>query len=313
MRFLLLRGLPTIVLCLYRGFSIALYTCSWRLLIPARARPGFGLLFRLRWLGEAVNSLLPIAQVGGDVVRARMLAARTGGATAGAVMVADLGIGIATQALFSIAGVVALATSRGMPHLGRTIALGSLAAVGIAGGLFALLRKGTARLVTTGLRPWRGRLQHSWDALTGTAVSLDAAMREISRRPGALAGATVWHLLGWFSHVGETWFALRIAGVSVSWAVALAIESISLTARAAVFFVPGGLGVQEGSLVYLCESLGVPLEAALVLALLKRVREVVVGLLALAASAAAERVSLARFVSRLRGRGRNAEGGDTHA
>jgi putative membrane protein len=310
MRFLLRRGIPTIVLCAYRGVSIAIYACSWRLLIPAQARPGFPLLFRLRWLGEAINSLLPIAQVGGDVVRARMLAARTGGATAGAAMVADLGIGVGTQALFAIAGVVAFATSRGAPHPTRTIMLGVLGALGVAGLLFLLLRKGTARLLQTGLRPWRGRLQRSWDAMTGTAVSLDAAMRELSRRPRDLAGATGWHLLGWFSHVAETWFALRIAGFPASWTVALAIESLSSTARAAAFFVPGGLGVQEGSVVYLAQMLGVPMEAAVVVALLKRVREVVVGVLGLASWAATERVSLARFTLRLLGRAR---GQDTHA
>src|ERR1700761_9390868 len=49
---------------------------SWRGLVAGRARPSFGAFFVLRWIREGVNALLPVAQLGGAVVRGRLLAQR---------------------------------------------------------------------------------------------------------------------------------------------------------------------------------------------------------------------------------------------
>jgi putative membrane protein len=309
-RVLELRVLPAACLAVYRVFSLALHTGSWRLLIPPGARPRFRRLLRLRWIGEAINSLLPMAQVGGDLARARLLAAsaNVGRPVAGAVMLADLTIGMMTQGVFAVVGLAALAASRTVPHAGQSVAAALAAAVGAGAMLVMLLRGRTLRLFLSGERGprwlvegqrgarWRAR----WQALAGGAAALDEALAEIARRPGDVALAAAWHLAGWMSHAGETWLGLRLIGAPVSWTAAVAIEALSSTARAAAFFVPGGLGVQEGTLVYLCRSVGVPMHAALVLAVLKRAREIVVGALGLASWAAAERVSLGRLISRLR-------------
>ena len=317
-RLLQLRILPVVCLAAYRAFSLALHTGSWRALIPPSGRPRFAHLLRLRWIGEAVNSLLPTAQVGGDLARARLLARRTGRAVAGAAMVADLAIGVITQAMFAIAGLGALAASRTVPHIGQSVAIALALAIAAGALLLLLLRGHTLRLFLSGQRGprwitegrWSARWRARWQALAGGAAALDEALAELARRPGDVALAVLWHLVGWFSHTGETWLGLRLIGAPVSWSAALAIEALSSTARAAAFFVPGGLGVQEGTVVYLCRSVGVPMHAALVLALLKRAREIVVGTLGLASWAAAERVSLARLITWLRTRPRRSYSDD---
>jgi len=48
-------------------------TLGWRAVIDEPGAPRLGRLLKLRWIKEAVNSLLPVAQVGGDLVRARLL------------------------------------------------------------------------------------------------------------------------------------------------------------------------------------------------------------------------------------------------
>ena len=48
--------------------------------------------------------------------------------------------------------------------------------------------------------------------------------------------------------------------------------------RTAGFAIPGSLGVQEGGTVLICGIVGIGPESALELALLKRVREVALGL-----------------------------------
>jgi putative membrane protein len=307
MRPLVLRIMPVACLAAYRVISLALYAASWRLLIPARVRPRFGRLLWLRWIGEAVNSLLPIAQVGGDVVRARLLAVKTGRAAAGAAMVADLAIGVTTQAVFGIAGVAALAASRAVPDVGRWAAIALLLALAAVGALVALLRGRPLRWLLSRLRDPRwlgGRSRERWRALAGGAALLDAALADVARRPGALALASSLHLAGWLSHAGETWLGLELVGAPVSFTAALAIEALSSMARAAAFFIPGGIGVQEGTIVYVCRAVGVPLHAAVTLAVLKRAREIVVGALGGLAWAATGRVSLRRLAARLRERPR---------
>jgi len=294
--------LPILCASAYRPFSLALYTWSWRFLIPAAGRPRFLTLWRLRWIGEAINGLVPAAQIGGDLTRAQLLAARgPGGAAAGAAMVADVAVGTFTQALFGIAGLAALAAigSGVQGRLGKLILVGSL--VTLAGGvaLLGLLRAGGGEFLLARL-PIARRLGTRGKALTDGVASLDAAMKRLARRPRALAAAGIWHLLGWFSQVVETWGVLALCGARVSWSAALAIESLSAAARAAAFFVPGGLGVQEGALFYLCRHLGVPPEPALALGLVKRLREIVVGLPGLVAWAIAERAPLNRLRARLR-------------
>jgi putative membrane protein len=291
--------LPILCAAAYRPVSLALYAWSWRSLIPECTRPGFGALLRWRWIGEAVNSLLPVGQVGGDLARARLLAERgAGGPVAVATMVADLAIGTFTQGLFGLSGLAVLILRRDAGQLRGPIALGLMLAVGAGSALFGVLHRGAARLLA--VVPLGGRLGARWKALSGGIAALDAAMKALARRPGALGRAAIWHLLGWLSQVIETWLVLKLCGASVSWTAALAIESLSSTVRGAAFFIPGGIGVQEGAVVYLCRYLGVPLEQALALAMVKRLREVVVGLPGLVVWAIAERAPLARLGTRIR-------------
>jgi putative membrane protein len=293
--------LPIVCASAYRPFSLALYARSWRFLIPAAGRPRFLTLWRLRWIGEAINGLLPAAQVGGDLTRAQLLAARgTGGAAAGAAMVADVAVGTFTQSLFAIAGLAALAVlgAGAQGRLGKLIVIGSLVTLAAGVALLGLLHAGGGPLLAR-LQVAR-RLGARGKALTDGVAFLDVAMKRLARRPRSLALAALWHLFGWLSQVVETWGVLALCGAGVSWSAALAIESLSAAARAAAFFVPGGLGVQEGAVFYLCRHLGVPPEPALALGLVKRLREIVVGLPGLMAWAIAERAPLGRLRARLR-------------
>ncbi len=67
-------ALPLASASAYRVVPLSLYAISWRLLIAPASRPRSSMLLRLRWIGESVNALLPVAQIGGDVARARLLA-----------------------------------------------------------------------------------------------------------------------------------------------------------------------------------------------------------------------------------------------
>lgn len=75
----------------------------------------------------------------------------------------------------------------------------------------------------------------------------------------------------------EIWFVLRIVGHPIGLAPAVIMESLMQAVRHAVFFVPAGIGVQEGTLIEFGHTLGVSSEMALTVSLAKRVREIVCG------------------------------------
>jgi putative membrane protein len=268
---------PVAVASAYHVVPLVFYAQSWRCLLPRTPRPSFLSLLRLRWMGESINLILPVAQVGGDVARARRLVATGVSAPdAGASMIADLSIGAFTQILFTVAGLVALSTQARVGGLARPIA-GALAfVVAIGAGCAAVIRLGVHRIASR-LPMWR-TLTGQWKGLAGGAARLDASLRALWSQRGRLAVSFALHLVGWFSQVVETWLVLAVLGTPIRWAQALVIESLTATARGAAFFVPGGLGVQEASVVGLGRYLGLPVEVAVVIGVVKRCRELVVGL-----------------------------------
>jgi putative membrane protein len=299
-------ALPVAGAAAYRVVSLALHARSWHALLLPEKRPRFARILRMRWIGEAVNGVLPVAQVGGDLARARLLA-RSGvpGAEAGAAMVGDFATGVATQIVFVILGLAALAArgEHGSNDIVRPAAVGLVLLVVLVIGLWDVLRLG-ARRIAARLRRWPPIVKPLGPGgfAAGGAKRLEAALHDLLGRRRALVKAFVWHLVGWLSQVGETLLVLSFAGAAISFPAALAVESLSGSARALAFFVPGGLGVQEGAVVLLCRQVGVPAEAALMLGLVKRLRELVVGFPGLVAWGIAERHTPAALRARWRRR-----------
>lgn len=281
----------------YRSVTLGANTVAWRVLFPSGARPGFAGLLRLRWIGESVNSLLPVGQVGGDFVRARLAARQgTSGADAGASTVVDFTLGLVTQVVFALMGVALLLRAGVDGEQGRTLLIGILVATLAVAAFYAAQRLGLFR----GMAGVVGKLLpgRAWQSLAGDAAELDRRIMELyhSRRQVFLAGC--WRMIGWLLHTGETWLALYFLGVPSSLANALVLESLGAAVRSAAFVVPGALGVQEGGFVVLGGALGLTPETALALALVKRVRELLVGGPGLAAWTAMEGEGLARLMSR---------------
>ena len=89
--------------------------CAWRLLVGERqfGPPAF---FRFRLVREGVNSLLPVAQIGGPLVAIRlMIKAGISGALAGAGTTLDLTVEVAMQLVFTLAGLGLLGGNRHPP------------------------------------------------------------------------------------------------------------------------------------------------------------------------------------------------------
>jgi putative membrane protein len=244
---------------------------------------------------EAVNRLLPVAGVGGEIVGLRLARTRipdTAGVAASLVI--EVLLTIAVLYLFCGAGVVLMAhIATGMDEVW---VIGASVLLSLPLPLLAwwLLRHGAA---FRRLEHWAVRLLGPRAAALDGAA-LDVALARLSGQHGRLLRALLWQLLGYVAGSIETWYALRLLGHPVDAATAVAIEALTQATRHAGFLVPAGLGVQEAATLLFGHLAGVGGDVALSLALVKRMREVVLGVPALLSWQGFEAVTVRRYVPR---------------
>ncbi|MCW6508441.1 lysylphosphatidylglycerol synthase domain-containing protein [Lichenifustis flavocetrariae] len=249
---------------------------AWAWLLPAESRPPLRIFILLRWLRESINCLLPVAQVGGDLIGARLLTFfGPAGGLAGASVIVDLFVQTLTQFFFTLFGVALLIAYTGDTALARWVLVGLAIMAPALLGFFAAQRLGGFKLV----EKLFARLAQNpkWAALGGIR-SLHESLQALYRRPGAVLAAILLHLVIWFVGVLEIDVALRFMGQPVTYSTALIIESLAQAVRGAAFVVPGAIGVQEGGFVALCAIFGIPAPTAIALSLVKRLPEVLLGI-----------------------------------
>src|SRR5262245_33409340 len=64
---MLVVGWWLVPITLFHVVPLTFSALSWRELLPTASRPDALMVFRIRWIRESINSLLPVAGVGGDV------------------------------------------------------------------------------------------------------------------------------------------------------------------------------------------------------------------------------------------------------
>lgn len=262
-------------------FHLPQMLCSalgWQVIAAtgAGSRPRWHTYLQLRWVREAVNNLLPLAQIGGEFVVARLLRGR-GVPLASAIggTIADLMMEMATQVLFTVLGVALLVHLVGHTQTADVVIKGLLLAALIVAAAFAALWLGLAAVIEKAVLRMGRSL--GWPA-TAQIGGLHAALVGCYRSPGRVALAALWHLASWLLGGVEVCLVLHFCGHDVGLGAGMIIESLGQAAKAAGFAVPGAIGVQEGGYVVVCGLLGIAPEIAIALSLVKRVREVVLGL-----------------------------------
>jgi hypothetical protein len=113
--------------------------------------------------------------------------------------------------------------------------------------------------------------------LVVAGASITIAVARIHRQRRRLAAALALHLGAWIVGVGEGWIGLALMGHAVMWHDVLLLETCAFVLRSAGFMLPGAIGIQEGGYVLVAPLIGIAPEAALALSLLKRGRELLLG------------------------------------
>lgn len=240
------------------------------------SRPGLKDYLVLRWIREAVNNLLPLAQIGGEFVVARLLQ-RRGVRLAEAIggTIADLLLEMSTQILFTVLGVALLARIAGRSDVSDFATHALWVATAIVGGAFVALWLGLAALIERAVLRMGRAL--GWPA-SAEAGGLHAALVGCFRSLPRVALAALWHLISWLLGGLEVCLILHFFGTDIGVGSGLIIESLGQALKAVGFAVPGAIGVQEGGYVVVCRLLNIPPETAIAVSLIKRVREVVLGI-----------------------------------
>jgi putative membrane protein len=255
------------------------------------------------WMGRSVNALLPVASIGGEVVKARLLALNdTKAVDAGASVVVDKTVQALSLLLWSLIGVAALVALRADDEL-VAAALGgaALLAAGIA-GFIVVQRAGTFGFLARSAAKVTGAA--SWDSIVESAGELDTILRALYGRQGRIVLSCLVRLAARSALTVELMLVAYLMGHPLTLLEALMLKSLTGALRGAAFMVPGGLGVQEGGFVVLGALVGLPPEFTLSLSLATRGRELIVGVPGLLAWQHIEGRTLIRRLSPQARRGR---------
>jgi putative membrane protein len=274
-------GWPMLLLVPFHFVPLLLDVMGWRALIEIRTR--IRRLFLIAAIREAINRLLPVANVGGELIGIRLLMREgVSGTAATSSVIIEMLLNVAAQLLFLELGLAILLRITGSVRASGAMFIAAAGPLPLVLALIWLLRSGKifrlADKLGEKLLDPNVKGAGRWKNLT----HLDAAIRRLTSAHARLLVATGWQFLGLVAGSLETWLALFWLGHRVSIGGAVVLESFTLAARSLFFFAPGGLGVQEAGLIGIGHMLGLGGDVAIALSLAKRMREILFGLPAIA-------------------------------
>lgn len=256
-------------------------TLGWRAAFGKNPVPSFPVLTRVRWAGEAFNTVVPSAYIGGEAVKVYLLTKRgVSAVVAGSSAVTGKILQTLAQVVFLTIGAFAGLTILRSDSLARygMFAIAGIGSVivlllfrlqrhGMFGGLLALARKFGLNIAA---------LERNEPEL----LQLDDRIRNFSRTDPVhfwLSGGA--YLIGWICDALEIFLVSHLMGMPLTWVEAVAVESFTSVAKALGIFVPGALGVQESGIVLLFQIFGLPEALGIPYAVIRRGREVIYALI----------------------------------
>jgi hypothetical protein len=85
------------------------------------------------------------------------------------------------------------------------------------------------------------------------------------------------HFAGWIASAIGAWIAFHLIGANLDLAAVVAMEALVCAARSAGSLIPNALGVQEAAYAVLAPLFGIGAEFGLAVSLLKRARDMAIG------------------------------------
>ena len=225
-----------------------------------------------RQVRDSAGDILPFTQVGGIAagMRVLILAGLTPARAIAAGMV-DVTTELLAQSLFILLGLfLAAPAMRADPHwapwLGWLVGGTALFALCILG--FAVAQLAGSHLAEKAMRP----------ATFGTsAAAFREAVHQLYHHRLRVALSVLLHFFGWCASGLWLWLVFWVLGHAVSPASAIAIQALLEGLRSATVFIPAAIGVQEAGYTALAPLFGLGPEVGLAASLLRRARDIAIG------------------------------------
>lgn len=263
------------VLCLYGLTLFPLLGLAWFVVLPSNSAVRWRVFVWSRMVRDAATDVLPFSQLGGIVLstRAAILQGVAPPLAFGSIIV-DVTAELLAQIAYVALGAVILSERAPRTSLAgslTTAVLIGLVVATVAGALLLALQRHGRRLT--------GKLaERVLPRAVTTTAAVGAVLAAIHRSPARIGLSAALHFAGWIAAAGGVWIAFHLIGQRVDFASVIAIESLICAARSAALFIPNALGVQEAAYAVLTPLFGVGPEFGLAVSMLKRARDIALGL-----------------------------------
>jgi putative membrane protein len=262
------------ILCLYGLALCPILGAAWYVLLPEPRHRSWWVFVAARMVRDAATEVMPFAQLGGIVFGARAAILKgVAPAVAFASTVVDVTTEMLAQIVFVAMGLGILSVRGARTPFAASLTTASVIGLSVAAagcGLFLVLQRRSVWI--TGKRAAR-LLRGAGAASAAVAATFD----DIHRSPARIGLSSALHLAGWIGSAIGTWIAFRLIGTHVGLLPVVAIESLVCAARSAAVFIPNALGVQEAAYAVVAPLFGVGAEFGLAISLLKRARDIALG------------------------------------
>jgi putative membrane protein len=259
------------------GWQLLLFVVlglAWDAIIPTRERRRPWIYVWGRMVRDASTNCLPFSQVGGFIFGARAITLHgVAWPLATASTVVDVTAEFLAQLAFTALGLVILLARAPDSDFAVPVEVGlGLALVAALSLLWMLKGAGDvfARLGRRIAGRWFKNARERIDVL-------QSEMSLIYGHAWRLMLGFVLHFLGWIGTGIAGWIAYRVVGADIDFDDALAIEALLSGVAALAFLVPVNAGVQEAGYAGLGAIFGMPPEISLAVSLIRRARDVVIG------------------------------------
>ena len=260
--------------------------CSWHItnsiawsfaFPPGAFRPRLHRLFMAKLAGEAVNQLTPLANIGGEPLKAYLLKRESPTSRGLASVVINKMAQFITGLIFTAAGLCLIILYWDLPRtlpLPIQIVLGALLLFAM---MFILaLYKMHKRLFSSLLNLLHklGIKTEQLERRMAKAVRIDENIGQFYKNYKARFFLVMFfHGLGWLLGACETYVILRALGADIGFAVSFLITSLTVIINSLFFFMPSNIGVLEGGQVFLLSTLWLAPALGLSLGIIKRMRK----------------------------------------
>jgi putative membrane protein len=260
---------------------VAMYFCvwGWQMLLPGRrkhaekriSRPGQATFFYFLWIRAAVNNLMPVARIGGEIIAVRLMMKHgVRKSSAIACTVVETTLSVIGQFVFVLIGVSFFVLRVSDQDVTAQLLFGLVLSLFVIGALVMVQRAGFFGLLT---RLFTLMFRDKWKNFAGNTARLDRAVLTMYRRRGRALFCGVMQFASWIWGTVEIWVGLSFLGHAMPLLDCMMIEALIQATGSAAFIVPGALGVQEAGFLLFGHLLGLTPEIATALAMIRRCRD----------------------------------------